>query len=149
LLQDDGSQFYNDTGNVMLWGGCKNYMGHSKLCVNNFILYPGCSIRSEGGHVCQTDDSGDYANSVFSGNQCVVNDGVTYDSRSCVKPYNSTFYATANNHLFTTSGSWSMPVCNLTSFAPWQAAGKDPGSDVATVPATTTLLEMAKGVLEG
>ena len=23
---DDGSQFFNDTHNLMLWGGCKNYV---------------------------------------------------------------------------------------------------------------------------
>ena len=99
--------------------------------------------------MCQTDDSGVFANSHFAGNQCVVNEGVTYDSRSCSPPYNSTFYATANNHLYTTSGNWSMPVCNLTSFAVWQAAGKDPGSDVSTVPGTATLVTMAEAVLDG
>ena len=23
---DDGSQYMNDTGNVMVWGGCKNFL---------------------------------------------------------------------------------------------------------------------------
>jgi hypothetical protein len=33
---DDGSQFYNDTSNVMVWGGCKNYLGNSKSCDHNW-----------------------------------------------------------------------------------------------------------------
>jgi hypothetical protein len=38
---DDGSQYWNDTRNLMIFGGCKNYMGHSKSCDHNIIVnYP-------------------------------------------------------------------------------------------------------------
>jgi hypothetical protein len=46
---DDGSQFFNDTSNVLVWGGCKNYRGHSKSCDHNTILYPGDRAHSSGG----------------------------------------------------------------------------------------------------
>ena len=48
---------------MMLWGGCKNYLGHSKSCDHNVMIYPGFG-RSSSTKPCQTDD-----NSVFA-NQC-------------------------------------------------------------------------------
>ena len=44
---DDGSQFYNDSSNVMAWGGCKNFLGNSKSCDHNLIIYPGIPNRSQ------------------------------------------------------------------------------------------------------
>jgi hypothetical protein len=37
---DDGSQYVNDTGNLLVFGGCKNYEGNSKSCDHNVILFP-------------------------------------------------------------------------------------------------------------
>lgn len=37
---DDGSAYINATGNVLAWGGYKNYLGHSKTSVNNVYIYP-------------------------------------------------------------------------------------------------------------
>jgi hypothetical protein len=37
--RDDGSQFTNDTGNVLMYGGCKQNMGNSQSCDRNLILY--------------------------------------------------------------------------------------------------------------
>jgi len=55
---DDGSQYFNDTGNLMVWGGCKNYMGNHKSCAHNVIIHPGTPSRSTGGgRRCQTDDN--------------------------------------------------------------------------------------------
>ena len=61
---DDGSQYFNDTMNVMAFGGCKNYEGHSKSCDSNVILYPGIDSRAAGNRQCQTDDNGVFANQV-------------------------------------------------------------------------------------
>ena len=131
----------------MIWGGCKNFRGNTKACVNNFILYPGCSSRSSGDYLCQTDDSQDYANSHFAGNQCVVNEGTTYNAHVCNKPFNGTYYHTANNQFFTTNGDWQWPTCNMTTLAAWQAAGEDIGSTVNTVPGVDDLLKMANARL--
>ena len=53
---DDGSQRYNDTANLMVFGGCKNFLGNSKSCDHNVILYPGIDSRSSGGP-CSTDST--------------------------------------------------------------------------------------------
>ena len=75
---DDGSQFYNDTSNFMLWGGCKNYLGNSKTCSHNLIVYPGIPNRSVWGTRCQTDDSPVFGNQYFMNNTCITGDGVFY-----------------------------------------------------------------------
>lgn len=63
LDNDDGSSYYNHTQNVLVYGGCKNYLGHDLRCgPDNLIVYPGIAERSSGGRQCQTDDSGDFAN---------------------------------------------------------------------------------------
>ena len=45
---DDGSCYYNDTYNVMIYGGYKNYLGHSKIVPspdnNNGIRLQNCAI---------------------------------------------------------------------------------------------------------
>lgn len=43
LDHDDGSCFYNDTGNVLAYGGFKNYLGHNKVAVGNVYIYPDMS----------------------------------------------------------------------------------------------------------
>eukprot|EP00730_Choanoeca_flexa_P003425 TRINITY_DN11409_c0_g1_i5.p1 TRINITY_DN11409_c0_g1~~TRINITY_DN11409_c0_g1_i5.p1 ORF type:complete len:280 (+),score=53.64 TRINITY_DN11409_c0_g1_i5:249-1088(+) len=144
---DDGSQFYTDTHNVMLWGGCKNYLGHSKDCVNNFILYPGCSSRSTGEYACQTDDSGDFANSFFMNNHCITNKGVTYNSRSCDQPILQHYYHTANNTFYSTNSTWSFPQCKLDNLTSWQATGQDPLTTVNRVPEIDDMIDLAASTL--
>lgn len=40
LDQDDGSSLYVQSGNVMAWGGFKNYLGWGKRSVGNIYVYP-------------------------------------------------------------------------------------------------------------
>ena len=64
LDHDDGSSYYNDTSNFLVYGGCKNYKGDHKNCgPNNVILFPGIFSRSSSGSSspprwgsCQTND---------------------------------------------------------------------------------------------
>lgn len=55
---DDGSYKYNISSNVMVWGGCKNYLSADKGCgPDNVILYPGAKNRTgtESFSGCQSD----------------------------------------------------------------------------------------------
>jgi hypothetical protein len=36
-----------------MFGGCKNYLGNSKYCQDNLILYPGIDSRATGDRKCQ------------------------------------------------------------------------------------------------
>eukprot|EP01044_Picomonas_judraskeda_P019963 COSAG03_NODE_4326_length_1591_cov_1.750670_1_plen_481_part_01 len=70
LDRDDGSQFTMDTGNVLLYGGCKQNGGNSQTCADNLILYPGMANRSAAGNSCLS--AGKFANSYFHSNDCVA-----------------------------------------------------------------------------
>jgi hypothetical protein len=92
-------------------------------------------------------ESGYFANSQFEGNACIVNADVPYTTRFCKQPYNHTFFYTANNRFFTTSGNWSFPGCNQSSLQEWQSFGKDRGSSVTTVPDAQELVSMANDLV--
>lgn len=41
---DDGSCYYMDKNNVIVYGGFKNFAGHSKVAINNLYIYPDAQI---------------------------------------------------------------------------------------------------------
>ena len=73
LDHDDGSSYYDDTSNFLVYGGCKNYKGDHKNCgPNNVILFPGIFSRSSSGSSspprwgsCQTNDKCDVLHCVL------------------------------------------------------------------------------------
>jgi hypothetical protein len=152
---DDGSQFFNDSANVMAWGGCKNYLGHSKSCDHNVIIYPGIDQRAAGNMPCQVA-SGVFANQFHFDNHCFTTDGIFYNDgvqRSCTKgDISSHVYQTYGNKLY--SGG-NCPGGNFTAPAPcsgfpaWQAAGQDTGSALLPLPSAEEIVKIAKSVLDG
>jgi hypothetical protein len=70
LDRDDGSQHINDTGNVLLYGGCKQNGGNSQTCANNLIVYPGMANRSAAGNTCLSASK--FANSYYYSNDCIA-----------------------------------------------------------------------------
>ena len=141
---DDTSQFVQDLNNVMVFGGCKNYIGDRKNCTNNFILYPGLQGRSAGNRRCQTDDNGVFAEQFHEGNTCVTADGDFYSFSGCT-PSNlaTTVYVTRNNTLLSDAGASFQPPCGTSSWAQWQSLGQDAGSRTGTTPDVATLMQMA------
>jgi hypothetical protein len=119
---DDGSQRYNDTSNVLAWGGCKNYRGNGKSCDHNLILYPGIDARASGGRRCQTDDNGLFANMYYTSNQCAEADGSFLSFSKCDKSdLNATTYRTAANTYFSDDGSFAPPCGVAGGLKEWQA----------------------------
>ena len=120
---DDGSQFFNDTGNVMAWGGCKNYLGHSKSCDHNVIIHPGVDQRAAGSMPCQVA-SGVFENQYHDNNHCFTADGIFYadgSMRGCTSgDISSHVYQTFNNKLY--SGG-NVPGGNFTAPGPCTARG--------------------------
>lgn len=156
---DDGSQYFNDTGNVMLWAGCKNYRGNSKSCAHNLILYPGIVQRAagqgrHGARHCVSDDSPVFANQYFFGNDCVTENGNVYsfdvDGVFTCHPdrLNETVYQTSGN-TFYAPGKAFVETCGAASFyfAGWQAAGQDVGSSVEEAPGLAGIVAMARAKL--
>eukprot|EP01062_Namystynia_karyoxenos_P011319 TRINITY_DN14045_c0_g1_i2.p1 TRINITY_DN14045_c0_g1~~TRINITY_DN14045_c0_g1_i2.p1 ORF type:complete len:875 (+),score=181.70 TRINITY_DN14045_c0_g1_i2:105-2627(+) len=149
---DDGSQFYNDSSNFMVWGGCKNYLGNSKSCDHNLILFPGIPQRASGSRRCQTDDNGVFANQYFHENSCITGDGVAYTFSKCnpkrLDVADGTVFQTAHNSFYA-PGSVFSEVCGQGyDLSGWQNLGQDLGSTVAGVPSTAEVISMARAKLQ-
>lgn len=149
LDHDDGSQYFNDTGNLLVWGGCKNYLGNHKSCDRNVIVHPGIEARASGGRRCQTDDNSVFQNQYHDNNHCITQDGFFYTMNfrgSCtahdIDPH---VYQTFNNTLYSPNKVFAQGACS--SFEEWQKAGQDRGSVVLPLPDIPTILEMGKRVL--
>ena len=146
---DDGSQFYNDTQNLMVFGGCKNFLGHSKSCDHNTILYPGIDSRSAGARRCQTDDNGVFAFQYFTANKCFEADGEFYTFSSCTSSnLATTVYQTRGNTFYADDNGTFAPPCGVDGgLAAWQALGQDVGSTVRTTPALDEIMRIANATL--
>jgi len=155
---DDGSQFFNDTGNFMVFGGCKNYLGEQKSCDRNVIVHPGLSSRSAGGRKCQTDDNKEFSKQYHDNNHCFTPDGNFYSyvrghgvlgaagPNSCdSKDISPHFYQTWNNTFYSPGATWATAPC--ASLAAWQAAGQDAGSRILPIPDADTIVAMGKAAL--
>jgi len=142
---DDGSQYYNDTSNVMVWGGCKNYLGHSKSCDHNLIIFPGIDERASGGRRCQTDDNGVFANQYFHENTCVTEDGAPYSFSGCdPRDLQKTVYQTANNVFYSPNSTFVQDCQQSMNLKEWQGLGQDLGSKAGNLPSTAEIVAMAQ-----
>jgi len=147
---DDGSAWYNDTENFMIYGGCKNYLGHDKSCTFNVIVYPGIDQRSSGGRLCQTDDNGQFANQYYFGNQCISDDGNFYTFARCsTTDLKNTVYQTFNNTFYSAGAKFNVQ-CGSSSLnlQEWQKLGQDRDSVVLTSPNVSSIITMGKAVLK-
>lgn len=63
---DDGSSFFVMSNNFLVYGGVKNYLGHTKTWSRNLIAYPG----KWSGDPCAQLWGG--PNHIFEGNTCIV-----------------------------------------------------------------------------
>eukprot|EP00656_Telonema_subtile_P039161 TRINITY_DN4429_c0_g1_i1.p1 TRINITY_DN4429_c0_g1~~TRINITY_DN4429_c0_g1_i1.p1 ORF type:complete len:518 (+),score=96.96 TRINITY_DN4429_c0_g1_i1:1085-2638(+) len=145
---DDGSQRFNDTENLLVWGGCKNYLGNHKSCDHNVILHPGIPERAEGSRKCQTDDNKVFQSQYHDNNHCVTADGVFYTmditacNESVIDPH---VYQTFNNTLYSPNSTFQNGPCQ--SFEAWQAEGQDRLSTVQPYPTIDQMVAMGKEVI--
>ena len=130
---------------LMVFGGCKNFLGHSKSCDHNTILYPGIDSRSAGARRCQTDDNGVFANQYFTANKCFEADGEFYTFSSCTSSnLATTVYQTRDNAFYADDNGTFAPPCGVDGgLAAWQALGQDAGSTVRTTPALDEICRSA------
>jgi hypothetical protein len=150
LDHDDGSQYFNDTKNFMVFGGCKNYLGNHKSCDHNVIVHPGIPARATGGRRCQTDDNKVFQNQYHDNNHCITQDGVFYSMgiKECdAQSIDPHVFQTWNNTLYSPGANFSNSPCD--SLKQWQAAGQDRGSTVNPMPSVAEIVAMGKAVLSG
>ena len=145
LDHDDGSCYYYDTYNFLVYGGYKNYLGHSKVVKYNYYIYPDAAHSLERVNsynvfpFCANSDGASTANlpsgwgEVWENNTCIIGNPNVYEFSSCTPtgsntgliPFtaNNTFYA-PNKDIYIKCGSEKL------SLQQFEGLGYDKGSQV-------------------
>ena len=160
---DDGSCYYTDTYNYLVYGGYKNYLGHSKTVINNTYVYPDALHSAKqtyrGYPFCANHDGATLTDlpsgwdEVWAHNTCIIGNPDIYSFGTCSTDaksdsqglvpmtYNNTFYA-PNKDIYIRCGS-----VNLT-LQEYQAMGFDKGSVVNDVVDIATVIGWGKQLLD-
>jgi hypothetical protein len=152
---DDGSCFYEDSYNFQVYGGKKNYLGHSKTDHHEIYVY---SDAKGGNYVCLCDhtpiaDSSNW-NETWIQNTCVLYQSpVPYDIKNCDTANLFVPYV-ASNKIYIPSGTEVAFICNVNgsstrlSLEQWQSYGLDSGTTVQTAPDVQTVIEWGREMLQ-
>jgi len=151
LDHDDGSCYYHDYNNVLVYGGYKNYLGDHKTVESNLYLYPDGSTNTFNEQSC-ADYGSEGADEMWYLNNCIMLDGShAYDKFGCdINDPNSKPY-TANNTFYSPNAEWST-ICStdgLTyNLSSWQESfNYDIGSQILEAPDIDQVIEWAKALL--
>jgi len=174
---DDGSAYYEDSFNVLVYGGYKNYLGHSKIAHDHLYIYPdgqrfdeygtgittppraaGKKVEAWGTNCGQWfapghNDSGwgeEFYNSI-----CFMQaSGNVYELDSCNTSDLKDMVPTSSNNTFYVPSGQSMYVtCTVNgqsrqlTLSQWQATGYDTGSQAKVLPALSVILPVARAML--
>ena len=164
---DDGSSYYKDTENVLLYAGTKTYLGgHTMVTSSNLMLWPNLNGWGAAA-MCYASSLGASGYDEYWFNNTVVlgppnagasrGDGyVDFSSCELRNWTDPPTPSTANNTIYTESGNVSANCYGTSSnptkapvpFAEWQASGRDRGSRVvAGKPSIDALIAHAKTLL--
>ena len=160
---DDGSCYYEDTFNYLVYGGYKNFLGHSKTAMYNVYVYPDANIHTPtDGYTyisepfCGTHSGASRDNlpsgwgEVYANNTCIIGNPDIYRFIACDPEgdnkglipltYNNTFYA-PNKAIYILCKSQKLTL------EQFQALGYDKGSVVNDIVDTETIIEWGKELL--
>jgi hypothetical protein len=158
LDHDDGSCFYEDSYNFQVYGGKKNFLGHSKTDHHEIYVYSDVNGGDFGSNVCL----GDYAptrgssgwNEYWVQNTCVLYQTVVpYNIWSC-ETSNLFVPFLASNKIYISSGTQVAFVCNVNgsskqlTLEQWQSYGVDANTTVQTAPDVQTIIEWGREMLQ-
>ncbi|CAF1112345.1 unnamed protein product [Adineta ricciae] len=155
---DDGSCFYEDSYNFHVYGGKKNFLGHSKKDHHQIYVYADMNRGDFGSNTCL----GFYAprrgfsgwNEVWMNSTCVLYKiPVPYvigncDTADLFVPY------LANNKIYIPNGTEAIFPCNINgtstklSFKQWQSYGVDNGTIIDSTPDVQTIIEWGRQMLQ-
>lgn len=174
LDHDDGSNAYFDSYNFLVYGGAKNFLGHSKTSMHNVYVLPdgkpieGASVVSQtggptGGKHCANNDGAvplpspraSGYNETYAFNTCILASGDTsiYAYDNCnPKALAGTVDMTANNTFLIWGPNASLDI-GLTcsgekmNLPEYQQRGYDVGSTVAAAPPASVVLGWGRQLL--
>ena len=161
---DDGSCYYMDKSNVIVYGGFKNFAGHSKVAVNNLYIYPDAprnSFNTTNPHCAMSYGStrnsfnGSGWDDVWSDNICVIGNPNIYQFTSCSMfdnaglvpmTFNNVFYA-PNASIYIGCGYHNASVVKI-SLQEYQDMGYEIDSVVKDLPSNDEVMEWARNKLQ-
>jgi len=149
LDHDDGSCYFNDTFNFMVYGGFKNYLGHSKLATHNVYVYP-----AGGSPYCMYSE-GQAAGVSGWGEQwqynvCIKDDDDVYDLGNCAANDPAlTVPLTLSNQFHTPNATIALDCSGAKlTLQQWQSAGMDIGSTFGAPLSADEIIALGRAVLE-
>ena len=155
---DDGSSYYINTYNFLVYGGHKNHLGHSKTASNNMYIYPDAvhsydlaSFFSK--PYCLTSNGAivpDPPYEAWTNNTCVISNSNVYTINQCDPSHLKVIVPfTANNNFYTASGKVFMQCGEKNNYtlAQFQALGYDVGSTVSMLPSNMEIISWGKQLL--
>ena len=155
---DDGSCFYEDSYNFLVYGGKKNYLGHSKTDHHEIYVLSDANPNYAGFNVCLHDsyakrDSSGW-NETWINNICTLHQSsLPYSINNCdtsdlLVPY------LANNTIYIPSGTEVAFICKVNgtsarlSLAEWQSYGLDLGTTIKVTPDIQTIIQWGREMLQ-
>eukprot|EP00111_Clytia_hemisphaerica_P003098 TCONS_00008789-protein len=149
---DDGTCFWRDTKNFLVYGGFKNYLGHNKISQDNVYVYPDRHPAKEAfsklfcadtqGQTLGTSGYGD----VYQNNKCVIGIQNIYSLGKCdINHIDMTIPHFVNNQLYTPDGTVIIQCgSNQWNITQAQAHGIDVGSKVDKLPNDDYIIQWGK-----
>ena len=155
---DDGSCFYEDSYNFLVYGGKKNYLGHSKIDHHQIYVYSDLSGGGFGSNNCVNDYNPTRGtsgwNETWIQNICTLyNSVVPYNIENCDTASLFVPYL-ANNTIYIPSGTEVAFVCKVNgtstrlNLQQWQSYGLDMGTTVETIPDVQTIIAWGRKMLQ-
>jgi hypothetical protein len=156
---DDGSCFYEDSYNFLVYGGKKNYLGHSKTDHHEIYVYSDMVAGDFGSNNCLNDYNPTPGlsgwNETWINNICTLfHSPVPYNIQNCDTASLFVPYL-ANNTIYIPSGTEVAFTCKVNgtgarlNLQQWQSYGLDIGSIVETTPDVQTIIEWGRKMLQG
>ena len=156
---DDGSCYYYDTYNFLVYGGCKNHLGHSQMSNYNYYIYPDGDTGNgrvfhkpfcAGSIGASTGSLPSGWGEVWANNTCVIDNPNVYSFGSCTPTGDNTGLIpfTANNSFYAPNEDIYIQCGDVKwSLAQFQKEGYDIGSQVYDPVSYETIIQWGRNVL--
>ncbi|KAK8801174.1 hypothetical protein WA158_001944 [Blastocystis sp. Blastoise] len=156
---DDGSCYWNDTYNVLAYGGWKNFLGHSKSASYNLYIYPDSKLAKSIKPFCALSHGAVLNSSgwdeAYTHNRCIIESATIYAmNKGKTDPrINELNPASNNNIIYTPHTVDELKVdCNYsgyyTSIKDYQELGFDKDITVKPLPTNEQIDQWMRELLE-
>ncbi|CAF3264826.1 unnamed protein product [Rotaria socialis] len=155
---DDGSCFYEDSYNFLVYGGKKNYLGHSKTDHHEIYVFPDANQSDFINSTCLRDTAAQRGssgwNEVWINNTCVLfKSSVPYHIQGC--DTSDLFVPLLmSNQIYVPSGTQVAFVCKVNgttkklTLKQWNSYGLDLGTTINTTPDVQDIIEWGREMLQ-